>query len=107
MSQADMEKAYTEAVDHLARAVEANRLLTERLQAYELREGTVRADCMSVTCSRHPEHDDGAGCPHGCGDYMAGFDHGMAKQGCDTLAILDRPVGPSHSEEPPARPGEP
>ncbi len=42
MSQADMEKAYTEAVDQLARAVEANRLLTERLEQQELTLAEVR-----------------------------------------------------------------
>ncbi len=108
MSQADMERAYTEAVDQLARAVEANRLLTERLQAYEIREAAVRGDCASCSDNgKRPENRDWCGCPHGCGDYQAGFDDGMAEQACDTLAILDRPVGPSHSEEPPARPGEP
>ncbi len=43
MSQADLEKAYTEAVDQLARAVEANRLLTERLTAYEIQVAEARA----------------------------------------------------------------
>lgn len=48
MSQADMEKAYTEAVDQLARAVEANRLLTERLGAYEMREADISQQANQV-----------------------------------------------------------
>lgn len=42
MSQADMEKAYAEAVDALARAVESNRLLTERLEMYEMQLAALR-----------------------------------------------------------------
>ncbi len=89
MSQADMERAYTEAVDQLARAVEANRLLTERLQAYEIRDAAVRRAMNETADDKHKYSAD---------------ERGVA---ISVLDMLDQPVGSSHPEEPPARPGEP
>lgn len=88
MSQADFEKAYTEAVDLLAHAEESNRLLTERLQEYEIREAAV----MKVAHQLFPMQAQRS-------SYMDAVE--------SIRDILDRPVGASQDERPPASPGVP
>ncbi len=99
MSQADMEKAYTEAVDQLARAVEANRLLTVRLEAYEIEGCRLRAGIAEIARSAR---------------YNSRMDPDLRKPPArllelirQTLDCLDLPVGASQDGEPPARPGVP